>query len=263
MPTSTLPYRCAVITGASSGIGEAIARRLALHPMHLVLIARRPEPLRVVADSLQLPPERIIILPLDVTEPDSDQHVLSLLTYRSLSPDLLVNNAGFGSYGFFHQLPADKQSDMIDLNIKAVVRWTHRFLQPMTRADHGAIINISSTAGFQPVPFMTTYAATKAFVTSFTMGLAAELRDTRIRVVNVCPGRTRTNFQVVAGSHRVKVRSHFATADEVARVAIRALQDNRSLVVEGFVNKLSVHLQRVFPRRTILGIARRIFKPRN
>lgn len=260
--TIPFPYHCAVITGASSGIGEALALRLSPHPIHLVLVARREDLLQATAAKLKRSPDTVTICAMDVTRDHSDAELAETLARRGLQVDLLVNNAGFGAYGFFHELPIDRMLEMIDLNIKALVRWTHRFLAPMVQRDHGAVINISSTAGFQPVPFMTTYAATKAFVTSFTAGLASELRDSRVRFVNVCPGRTRTNFQVVAGSNRIKIRSHFATADQVAVVTWNALRKNRSLVIEGLLNKLGVHFQRLFPRRMVIALARSIFQPR-
>jgi short-subunit dehydrogenase len=151
---------------------------------------------------------------------------------------------------------------MIELNVKTLVKLTRRFLPPMIAKDHGAVMNVSSMASFQPVPFMSTYAATKAFVTSFTSGLATELKETNLRFVALCPGRTRTNFQVSAGSNIVRIKSRAATPEQVSRVAIDALMRNKLIAVEGFVNWIQMHLLRFFPRTVILGLAYKIFKPK-
>ncbi len=258
MTTVTFPYRCALITGASSGIGEALARSLAGRGVHLVLVARTRDRLERLAAELN-PLAPALALPLDITLPDADLTAQDFVASQGLQVDLLVNNAGFGSYGPFAELPGERDLAMIDLNVKALVRFTHRFLPQMVKSRHGAIVNISSLAGFQPLPFMATYAATKAFVTSFTLALAGEVEPSGVRVLDVCPGRTRTNFRVVSGSLSVRIRSRVATPEKIARITIRALLDGRLIALEGLDNRLLLHLQRWLPRRTVLALARRIF----
>lgn len=255
---SSFPYTCALITGASSGIGRSLAEAVSRLGVTTVLVARSEKKLFELADRLG---SHAIAVPLDVTSPVALDHIDAHLVQHGLQIDLLINNAGFGSYGFFHDASIERQLEMVDLNVKAVVRWTHHFLPTMIERRHGAIVNVSSTASFQPVPFMSTYGATKAFVTSFSQALASEVGDYGVRVIAACPGRTKTNFQLVAGSNVVRIRSRSASPDRVAQVILRALRSERRLVIEGWTNKWSVHLQRLFPRRFVTWVAYRIFKP--
>ena len=258
----TFPYKNALITGASSGIGEALARDLAKMNVSLVIVARSKDKLDALAAELEQNGLKVVPIALDITAPHADEILWNELEKRRMKIDLLVNNAGFGGYGYFHESPIDKQADMIELNVKALVKLTHRFLPPMIAENHGAVLNVSSAAGFQPVPFMSTYAATKAFVTSFTAGIATELKETNLRFVALCPGRTRTNFQVSAGSNKVRIKSRAATPQQVSRVAIQALIRNDLIAIEGFKNKVQTYLQRLFPQSFILYLAYKIFKPK-
>ena len=258
-----LPYKTALITGASSGIGEAIARELAKLNISLVLVARSKDKLESLAAELGSNGLNVTPIAQDLLAANADELLWNELQKRNIEIDLLINNAGFGGYGYFHESPVEKLSDMIELNVKALMKLTYRFLPPMIKKDHGAVMNVSSTASFQPLPFMATYAATKAFVTNFTIGLSSELRDTKLRFVALCPGRTRTNFQVAAGTQKVRIRSRAATPRQVAQVAVRALQDHKLIAIEGFTNHAMVHLQRFFPRRFILNVAHKIFKPKH
>ncbi|MBL7993785.1 SDR family oxidoreductase [bacterium] len=256
-------YLTALITGASSGIGEAIARELAKQNVALVLVARSGDKLKSLAAELSAGGLKVIPIAQDLLEGNADEMLWLELQKRNIEIDLLINNAGFGGYGFFHESPIEKQAEMIDLNIKALVKLTYRFLPPMISNNHGAVMNVSSTASFQPVPFMAAYAATKAFVTNFTVALSSEYQDTHVRFVALCPGRTKTNFQVAAGSQKVRIRSRAATPQQVARVAVRALRRNNNIAIEGFMNHAMIHLQRFFPRWFILKVAHKIFKPKN
>ncbi len=255
------PYTQALITGASSGIGESLARAFGKSGLSLVLIARSKMALDKIADDIRTSNVTVNTLPLDLIQPDALDKLIQYLKEKNIEIDLLVNNAGFGSYGYFHGLNAARELEMIQLNISALVKFTHHFIQPMIRRNHGAVINISSTAGFQPVPFMATYGATKAFVTSFTMALHSEYKDTGVSFIAVCPGRTKTQFQVVSGSEQITIKSRFATTDQVTRVTMKALSNHSSFIIEGWPNKIAVHLQRFFPREWVLYLARRIFKP--
>ncbi|NUM81914.1 SDR family oxidoreductase [bacterium] len=257
------PYQFALITGASSGIGEALARELAHHKVAQVLVARSQDKLESLASQLQSQGVRTLVIPLDLTQPDSNDILANELKKNDITIDLLINNAGFGSYGFFYQSVLHKECEMIDLNIQSLVRLTRQFLPGMVERNHGCIVNISSTASFQPVPFMATYAATKAFVTSFSLAIASELKDTNVRVIASCPGRTKTNFQVVAGSNRVRIRSRSAKPGDVARVTVRAILNYKKIAIEGWNNKLMIAVQRFVPRKLVLATARKIFKPKS
>ena len=258
-----LQFSTALITGASSGIGEAIARELAKQNVALVLVARSGGKLESLAAELSAGGLKVIPIAQDLLAGNADEVLWNELQKRNIKIDLLINNAGFGGYGFFHESPIEKQIEMIDLNIKALVKLTYRFLPPMITKNHGAVMNVSSTASFQPVPFMAAYAATKAFVTNFTVALSSEYQDTPIRFIALCPGRTKTNFQVAAGSQKVRIRSRAATPKQVAHVAVKALRRNNHIAIEGFMNYAMIHLQRFFPRWFILKIAYKIFKPKN
>lgn len=256
------PYATALITGASSGIGEAIARELAKYDVALILVARSKDKLDALAEELASGGLKVISITTDLQTADADVVLWNELQKENIDIDLLINNAGFGSYGFFHESDIVKLTEMIELNIKALVKLTHRFLPSMIAKNHGAVMNVSSTAGFQPLPFMAAYAASKAFVTNFTVALASELSDTKVRFISLCPGRTRTNFQVAAGSNKIRIRSRAATPQQVAYVAVKALRDNKLIAIEGFGNHMMIHLQRFFPRKVILNIAHKIFKPK-
>ncbi len=259
----TYPYTTALITGASSGIGESLAKAFGKAGISVVLVARSESNLKKIAEEISGYSVKALPVRLDITQPGSLDELTRILIDHQISIDLLVNNAGFGSYGYFHELPVERELDMIQLNISALVQYTHHFIQPMLRKNRGAVINISSTASFQPVPFMATYAATKAFVTSFTMALQSEYKNSGLTFIAVCPGRTHTQFQIVSGSDKIKIKSRFATTGQVTAVTMKALRKRRTLVIEGLSNRIATHLQRLFPKKLTLALTRWIFNPRN
>lgn len=229
----------ALITGASSGIGEAFARKLAAKKYNLVLVARSETKLRELCDELMLKHKITAhYVTLDLTEFEADKKLFEETTRKGFEIDWLINNAGFGSFGEFADLNLDTEINMIELNITALVALTHRYLQPMRERKNGVIINVSSTASFQPVPFMTTYAATKAFVTSFSIGLWEENRAYGVRIMAICPGTTETDFFRTAKMKPVKIRG-MQTPDEVVETALRGIESNRSHVVSGWTNYIS------------------------
>src|SRR6185436_19047767 len=184
-----------LITGASSGIGEVFARKLAARGRNVLLVARSEEKLITLCNELGRSNNiRAQYVALDLSKPESAEQLFQEAKRRGLPVDMLINNAGFGSMGEFGNLDLARELNMIDLNIKSLVELTHRFLQPMVVRKQGAIINVASTAGFQPVPFMATYAATKAFVLSFSEALWEENRPHGVHVMALCPGVTETNF---------------------------------------------------------------------
>ncbi|PYQ22955.1 MAG: hypothetical protein DMF81_10360, partial [Acidobacteria bacterium] len=198
----SLTGRRAVVTGASSGIGEAFARGLARRGFHLVLVARRADRLQKLAGEVG-GADRALAIPLDLAAPGGPSALEAELARRGLAVDLLVNDAGVGLTGPFHDQPLDRMLAMIDLNTRAVVELTRRFLPGMIERRSGEVVNVVSTSAFQPVPFFAVYAASKAFVLSFTEALAGELKGSGVVVQALCPGLTDSEFHHVAGTGRV------------------------------------------------------------
>lgn len=255
----------ALITGASSGIGAAFARELARRKTDLVLVARSQDKLNALATELQAQyPISIDVIVQDLTEPGSGTAVYERVNQKSLTIDLLINNAGFGDYGPFADRPLKRHLDMIDLNIRALVELTHLFLPGMRDRRSGSIINLSSIAGFQPIPYMSVYAASKAFVLSFTEALGAEHREFGIRVQALCPGPTETQFFHVAGfSESMKVNNNVTVmpVETVVNASLAALEKNQPVVVTGtLTTQAIVNLPRFFPREMLVNLMEKLFK---
>src|SRR5215204_577155 len=244
-----------LITGASSGIGAAFARKLSARGRNVLLVARSEDKLIALCNELgRLTSIRAQYLALDLQEPDAAEQLLAETQNRGLEIEMLINNAGFGSMGDFTKLDVHRELAMIQLNIRALVDLTHRFILPMRERRTGTIINVASTAGFQPVPFMATYAATKAFVLSFSEALAEENRKHGIHVMALCPGVTETNFFAAAQIDRPPLRT-VQTAEEVVDTALRALVRQKPTVVSGWTNWLTVAAERFVPRSVVAKVA--------
>ncbi len=254
----------ALITGASGGIGECFARALARRGHNLALVARSEDRLRQLAAELApMHGIRVEVVAADLSVRESAQQLFTELKERNLPINLLVNNAGFGGRGEFWKLPLERQMAMIRLNINSLAELTYLLLPAMVERREGAIINVSSTAGFQPMAYTATYAATKAFVTSFSMGLAEEVRPHGIRVVTLCPGGTRTNF-FVAGNYGVhNLPGGMQQPEEVVEAALKALDNGGGLAVPRLLNKFSIFVQRFIPRETVAKYAAIAFRPRS
>src|SRR5438046_3173018 len=241
-----------LITGASSGIGEAFARKLAARGHNLLLVARTEEKLVMLCSELGRSQSiRAQYVAMDLAEPDAPARLFEETQQRDLQIDFLINDAGFGSMGDFAKLDLERELNMIDLNIGALVELTHRFLQPMRERRSGRIINVASTAGFQPVPFMATYAATKAFVLSFSEALWEENRPHGIKVMALCPGVTDTNFFEASRMDRPPARIS-QTPEQVVDTALRALKRGKSSVISGWTNLLMTESERLLPRSVVL-----------
>ena len=237
-----------LITGASGGIGETFARRLAQEKHNLVLVARSEEKLHQICDELMLKHGITAhYIALDLTEFDADKKLFAETEKHGFEIDWLINNAGFGKMGDFAQLDLDLELNMIDLNISALVALTHRYLPQMRTRKSGVIINVSSAASFQPIPFMATYAATKAFVTSFSEAIAEENRPFGIKVLALCPGATETNFFAVAGMKDAIQVKGMQTSEQVVETALKAVRRGRSLVVSGLANYVGSVLGTIVP----------------
>ena len=239
-PPKTLAYRCALITGASSGLGEQYARQLAPACETLILVARRVELLDALAEELQLKWEGLTVhcISVDLTEESGRQSLFDRVEGAGYTPDLLVNNAGMGDFGAFSESDWSKIDDMLQLNITALTHLCHQFLPGMIAQKRGAIINVSSLAGCLPIPDFAGYAASKAYVTSFSEALRMELREFAIPVLAVCPGPVHTGFGAVAmrddRSTGIPSRDGFYTSPEtVVFESIRALRADKARVYPG------------------------------
>ena len=239
--------RYALVTGASRGIGSQFARALADRSWNLVLVARTQNRL----DSLALELSRasgIQVVPIgaDLTAPDASTAIAQQIRERDLTVDLLINNAGYGERGRFTKLSLESQANSIRLNTLALVELTHLLLPGMIARRRGAIINVSSTAGFQPMPYAAIYAATKAFVTSFSIALAEEVRTNGITVVTLCPGPTQTE-STSPGKSPSKLPGGRQPAQEVVEEALRKIEGSGGLVVPRLINKVMAFSNRLMP----------------
>lgn len=251
----------ALITGASSGIGECFARALGARQCNLVLVARSKGKLAALARELSSAHGiQAEALPADLSTPGAAGQLAGTLRARQIEISLLVNNAGFGARGLFHKLPFDRQSEMLRLNVQALVELTYRLLPAMVAKKMGALINVSSTGSFQPVPFTAVYSASKAFVTSFSMALGEELRPYGIKVVTLCPGGTQTNFFKAGNYGARKFPGGLQDPQQVVVEALRALDRGGGLVVPRLFNKFFLEIQRVVPRSWVPQFSARIFR---
>ncbi len=257
----------ALVTGASSGIGAEFAHQLAAKKTDLVLVARSQEKLETLAAKLEqqygIATE---VLVQDLSEVSAGQKIFDAVQQKGLTVDLLINNAGFGDYGAFSDRDLSKQLNMIQLNILVLTELTGLFLPGMQARNQGGIINISSIAGFQPLPYMSVYAATKAFVLNFTEALWAENKDRGVKILAVCPGPTESEFFKVAdfpdafASKQSKTMTMTPTP-EVVKESLIALEKGQStLVTGGFANQLIVNIPRFVPRDFLASAVEKQFK---
>ena len=252
----------ALVTGASAGIGLALAEQLAAAGTHLVLTARRRDRLEQLAKELCAKHSvQVEIVAADLMQPGAPEELLAFAKNKGIDIDLLVNNAGFGNYGPFQKSELSRELAMIQVNCRAMVHLTRLFLPAMVDRKLGDILILGSTASFQGVPYMATYAATKAFDLLFSEALAEEVREFGVRVCCLCPGSTESEFRNVAGTPAHAIARQ-ETAEKVARVGLQALAAGKSYVISGAANYLMAHSQRLTPRRMVTRIAGKMFRPR-
>ncbi len=250
----------ALVTGPSAGIGREIARQLAAAGAHLVLTARRRDRLQELAAEVRTRHGvRAEMLLADLATPQAPQAIFDFTREKGIDLELLVNNAGFGLHGEFHRQPYARFAEMVQVNVTAVQHLTHLFLPQMIERGRGDILIVSSVAGFQAVPYLATYAATKAFELQWAEALAEEVRRYGVRVCVLCPGTTTTEFQQVAGSPPNALRLP-ETAEKVARVGLRAMASGKRVAISGGRNWVTVQALRVLPRATIAKLAASLFK---
>jgi len=240
--------RRALVTGASAGIGEEFARRLARDGFDLTLVARRRDRLEALAQELQQSDGgQAEVLGADLASSDECARVEEYL--RRHEVELLVNNAGFGTFGDFHDLPLEREVEEIKLNVLALVRLAHAALQGMVARGRGGIINVASMAAFQPIPHNATYAATKAYVLHFSEALHEEVRPHGVTVTALCPGPVHTEFQEVAGLAPDRVPGAVWTDTTlVVDAALSALRGRRAICIPGAINAMMAASVRLAPR---------------
>lgn len=259
--------KTALVTGASSGIGAAFARQLARDGYHVVLVARRVEKLEALAAELTAMgtaerPVRASVLPADLARPGAADALYAAVTALGLHVDLLINNAGLGVHGPFEDVTAEDDQRTIDLNISALTAMTRAFLPAMLARAQGAVINVASTAAFQPIPFFAVYAASKAYVLSFSEALAEEVAGRGVKVLCLCPGPTVSEF----GDHAafktdIIDKAPMMTAEAVVAEALSGLRAGRTVQVAGLLNALSAMAPRFLPRQVIAKVSGTLFKP--
>lgn len=250
--------KTALITGASSGIGLEYAREFARRGSNLILVARREEALKQLAAELKSTGVKVEYFALDLSKLDSGEKLLKLLTAAKLSPDFVVNNAGFGTNARVENEDRARIQQEVVLNIATLVDLSAALLPAMLKRNFGAIVNIASTAAYQPVPGMAVYAATKAFVLSFTSALWGEVQGTKVRVLTVSPGATATEFFDVAGA---KPFGNLAPVKSVIDETFKALDARKSkpAVVVGGQNRMMAGASKFLPKTAVIKVAASMF----
>lgn len=248
---------CALVTGASSGIGAEFARQLAQRGYNLVLVARRRDRLDQLASELG---GNVEVIDADLSTQPGVEAITARLHRGDI--DMLINNAGFGTNGEFTGLPLDRELQEIDLNVRALTQLCHAALVPMKAKRSGTIINVGSTGSYQPVPYMATYAATKAYVLFLSEALHEEAKTYGVTVTCLCPGLTRTEFHDVAGvnTKTAALRSGWATPEKVVKSALGAARSGSAIAVPGAINKITSNLPRFSPRFMVRKISGAMFK---
>src|SRR5712691_11028191 len=251
----------ALVTGASAGIGVALARELAAGGTNLVLTARRMDRLAKLARELAATHKiSAEIFAADLVQRSAAEEIFAFTLARKIEIDLLINNAGFGNYGEFTNSDTKRLLDMVQVNCAAVVHLTRLYLPDMIKRQRGDVLIVASNASFQAVPYISTYAATKAFDLLLAEGLAEEMKPNGVRVCALCPGTTTSEFHELAG-HPMHSKGREQSAETVARNGLKALAAGKSYVISGFGNYLGAHLERLVPRRLVTRIAAKLFRP--
>lgn len=258
--------KTALITGASSGLGVEFANQLAARGANLVLVARRKDRLQAVADAVKLSYKvDVQIVAADLSEINAAANLFKTLKRKRIEVDVLVNNAGFGTFGEFNNEDIEKISEEIRLNILALVELSKLALPSMLQKKHGVILNVASTAAYQSIPYMTVYAATKAFVLSFTEALWGELIGTGVTAMALSPGGTKTEFFEVASNGKAPDRlGKLQTVEQVITVAMKALDKSTPppSVISGASNFALAVSGRFVPRKLLIKVARSMFQSR-
>lgn len=250
--------KTALITGASSGIGMELAKIFAANQTNLVLAARSEAKLIELKNELAQYKVNILVVALDLSQPEAASSLFEFCNSKQLQIDYLINNAGFGDYGMFVSGNWKKQEEMIRLNIQTLTHLTHLFLPSMVNRKYGRIMNVASTAAFQPGPLMSVYYATKAYVLSFSEAIASELEGTGVSVTALCPGPTESGFQNAAAMNESKIVKgrKLPTSKEVAEYAYKSMMNGKVVAIHGFLNALLATAIRFTPRFLVRKLVR-------
>lgn len=256
MPASTFT----LITGASKGIGKAMALECASRGYNLFLVARSEHLLKALAQELE-GKVKVKYLAVDLFSPDAALKIFDFAAQENVSINMLINNAGMGFYGVFHETEMQNHLRVMQLNMDACVRIAHEFLQKSDTKEQRYLLNVASTAAYQPVPNMTVYAATKAFMLFFSRGLRHELRKQKVNVTALCPGGTESEFFGPAQMEEVvkKNAQFMMKAEEVAKLGIDGLLKNKSVVIPGFTNKAGAVSAKLLPHDIVVPVAAKFF----
>ena len=252
--------KIALITGASGGIGLEFARKFAENNFNLILVARSQDKLEALAEELRNKHSvEVQVLPKDLTDPTAPQAIYDQLKSEGSEIDVLVNNAGYATYGKFHELDMAREMNMIQLNVMALAHLTRLFLPDMIARKNGKIMNVASTAAFMPGPLMATYYATKAFVLHFSEAIANELQGTGVSVTALCPGPTESGFQQRANMEDSKlVQGGLMSSRTVVDAGYDAMMRGDAVLVPGLKNQIQIFTPRLLPRRAVTGVVRNV-----
>jgi len=245
-----------LITGASSGIGEAFAKRLDKLGANLILTARSEDKLIELASTMK----NACVISGDLSDREFPNKLYQSIKRKGFQVDILINNAGFGFSGLFLESDIKNYKEMLDVNIYSLTSLTHLFLNDMVARGNGGIINISSLASYQPMPYFAIYAATKSYVTSFTIALNEEYKDKGIKILGVCPGYTKTNFNKRAFMSSKPVAGYTMTSEAVVEESLKSYLKGKSLIINGFSNRLAKRFMSILPKSIALKMTKYIIK---
>ncbi|MGB7548356.1 MAG: SDR family oxidoreductase [Terracidiphilus sp.] len=262
--TQVFRGKWALVTGASAGIGVALARELAAHGARIILTARRTDRLEALAAELAGKGTEVRIVTADLNDPGAPQQIYDATegSEEGLTVDILVNNAGLGQYGAFHLSGVEQEISQVRVNCEAVVRLTRLFVPRMVERRRGWVMMLASTASFQPVPYLTTYAATKAFDRFLALGLAAEVARYGVKVTALCPGPTESEFFDVSQASAFKGRGT-QTAEDVARQAVKALARGQRTLIPYVGGRFTAFVVRLLPSGLITGFVEKAARPKS
>ena len=252
------PDRTCLVTGASSGIGADIARELARRGFGVTLVARREEPLRALAGELATRHGVLAgVIAADLTQESSRSALAREIAGRGLTVDVLINNAGFSTWGPVHRADRERELALVRTDVEAVVDLCTLFVPGLVERGRGAVLNVASTAAFQPIPGQAAYGGAKAFVLSYTQALRAELRGTGVSATALCPGPVETGFAQAAGTTDEEANATlpkimWVSSEAVARAAVDGLERDRGLVIPGTANRVAAHAAHLTPRSLLL-----------
>ena len=245
-----------LITGASSGIGEVFAKRLNQSGANLILTARSKNKLEDLASRMN----NAIVIDGDLSDKEFPDTLYNEIISRKIDVDILINNAGFGFSGLFLESDKKNYEEMLNLNIYSLTRLTHLFLEDMVSRKSGGIINISSLASFQPMPYFAVYAATKSYVTSFTIALYEEYRQQGINILGVCPGYTKTNFNKRAQISSKSMPGYMMSSEVVVEQSLRAFEKKKHILINGKINSFAKFITSILPQKCILKMTKSVIK---